>query len=108
MMIILPHRRDGMANLERGLAKTSLADVFKAAKTPSRAFNIKLPKFKLDERIDLKRILHSVRCRPPPRASLVLNNSNILFGIFVYKSLILTNIFYCFPSLSYISHIDAY
>ena len=61
MMVILPHRRDGMATLERGLAKTTLSEAFRAANQPSRAFRVKLPKFKLDQRIDLKRVLHSVR-----------------------------------------------
>ncbi|XP_043241719.1 leukocyte elastase inhibitor-like isoform X1 [Amphibalanus amphitrite] len=60
MMIILPFRKDGMATLERGLAKTSLQEVFQAAKKPDRAFNIKMPRFKLDERIDLKRVLHTM------------------------------------------------
>ena len=53
MMVILPHRRDGMAPLERGLAKTTLSEVFSAANQPSRAFRVNLPKFKLDQRIDL-------------------------------------------------------
>ena len=64
MMIILPHRRDGLQTLERGLAKTTLDEVYRAAKQPSRAVDIKMPKFKLDQRIDLKRVLHSVRHHP--------------------------------------------
>jgi len=72
MVILLPARRDGIHQLERGLATTSLSEVFSRAKV-GKDLVVKLPRFKLAERIDLKRVLQTMGIKDvfdPARADL--------------------------------------
>lgn len=58
MIIILPIEMDGLAEVEKKLANINLAEEFNQLYEVT--VNLSLPKFKLEETIDVKKLLQEV------------------------------------------------
>ena len=64
MIIVLPNKRTGLADLETKVSKQSLISVANSLR-PVKV-NVALPKFRIESQIDLKAVLSSVSCAKSP------------------------------------------
>ncbi|XP_050535095.1 serpin B10-like [Daktulosphaira vitifoliae] len=60
MIVLLPDAKDGLANLELNLSKIKLAELLNKLKLYN--VDVKLPRFKIEQTIDLKTVLSEIGC----------------------------------------------